>query len=84
LNASQHGRAHHIDINLVGTPEAIQLKVVDDGVGFDVAAHVSGSGLGLVSMRERARLVRGDFSIRSDLNQGTHIDVRVPLAGHAP
>ncbi len=81
-NASQHGRARRVDINLVGAPEAIHLAVVDDGVGFDVAAQAGSPGLGLVSMRERARLAHGDFAVGSEPNQGTRIDVRIPLAGH--
>ena len=83
-NASQHGRAQRIDIHLVETPDAIELRVVDDGVGFDVAVQASSPGLGLVSMRERARLVEGEFSVRSEPKQGTRIEVRIPLAGHAP
>jgi signal transduction histidine kinase len=55
------------------------LTVTDDGRGFDVEAVRSGSsGLGLVSMEERARAVGADVDIVSGAGQGTTIRVRGP------
>jgi len=53
--------------------------VSDRGVGFDSDAAIKGRGLGLISMRERVRLVNGTVSIVSELMQGTEILVRVPV-----
>jgi len=36
-------------------------------------------GFGLTGMQERAKLVNGSLDVRSDLRQGTHIELRVPL-----
>jgi signal transduction histidine kinase len=60
------------------------LEVRDDGIGFDVPAHLGGyvgrGRLGLVSMRERAEEVGGTFEIESEPGGGTRIVVYVPLS----
>jgi signal transduction histidine kinase len=79
-NIIKHSGASEASVVLVGTPQAIHLSVSDTGRGFDVDSLVSKSGLGLISMRERLRLVGGAISIHST-SQGTTIEVSVPLAG---
>jgi signal transduction histidine kinase len=59
------------------------MKIVDDGNGFELAeverrAH-EGRGFGLMGMRERAVLVGGRLRITSSPNQGTSIEVSLPL-----
>ena len=78
-NACKHSRAQQVRIELTGTPDALELRVSDAGVGFDPDAGALHAGLGLVSMRERVRLVNGRISIYSAPGQGTHVEVRVPL-----
>jgi len=56
--------------------DPITLVVHDNGVGFDVQAA---SGLGLISMRERTCLLRGEFAIYSAPGMGTTVRARVPL-----
>jgi signal transduction histidine kinase len=48
-------------------------------VGFDVESVMQGKGMGLISMRERVRLLHGTFTIKSKPLGGTTIDVHVPL-----
>ena len=55
------------------------LIVSDQGCGFDVAKSKHGGTLGLVSMRERVRLVNGRITIQSRSGQGTRIQVQIPL-----
>jgi signal transduction histidine kinase len=57
----------------------ISLSVIDDGVSFDPSLNPSAGGLGLISMRERARLVHGHMMLTSKPGHGTTVDVRVPL-----
>jgi len=78
-NAAKHSRASRFNVKLVGMPGEIQLTVSDDGIGFDVESISKRQGLGLISMRERVKLVNGTFSIVSKPNEGTDINVRIPV-----
>ena len=62
----------------------IELTITDDGRGFDLeAVRRDGSGLGLVSMEERAHVVGGDLQIITRPGQGTTIRVRIPAVAYA-
>src|SRR5205823_142722 len=78
-NVIKHSGARHARVELGRSDGTICLRVVDDGVGFDVGLVRAREGLGLVSMRERLRLVRGAIAIDSRPSGGTYIEVRVPL-----
>jgi signal transduction histidine kinase len=54
--------------------------VLDSGVGFDPEAAITGSGLGLTSMKERLKLVHGQLFIDSQPGRGTVIRATVPLS----
>jgi signal transduction histidine kinase len=79
-NAIKHSGAQHFEVRLRAVSDEIQLTVRDCGVGFDAPAALSGHGLGLISMRERASLVKGTISITSKPMAGTEITLRVPIA----
>jgi len=79
-NAIKHSGAQHFEVRLHGISDEILLTVRDCGVGFDAKAALSGHGLGLISMRERANLVKGTISIRSKPMAGTEITLRIPIA----
>jgi PAS domain S-box-containing protein len=78
-NISKHACADHISVSLKGIDHDVLLSVQDDGIGFDSAEVKEKPGLGFSSMRERARLIHGDLSIKSQPEKGTVITVRVPL-----
>jgi PAS domain S-box-containing protein len=79
-NISKHACAEHISVSLKGIDHDVLLAVQDDGIGFDSAEVKEKPGLGFSSMRERARLIHGEFSIQSQPEKGTVITVRAPLA----
>jgi signal transduction histidine kinase len=64
---------------LQGIDHDVLLSVRDDGIGFDRAEVKENPGLGFSSMRERARLIHGEVSIKSQPEKGTVITVRAPL-----
>lgn len=78
-NAAKHSGVRHFNVDLHGTPESIQLTVTDLGVGFDPQDAINRRGLGLISMRERLQLVRGELSIKSQPGRGTTLLARVPF-----
>ena len=82
-NAVKYSGAQEILVSLAGGPESLVLFVADDGIGFD-ADKALGTGLGLISMRERLEAIGGTFRIHSRVGAGTRLDVSVPLvAGEA-
>jgi PAS domain S-box-containing protein len=82
-NISKHARATQIRVTIHREPEGIRLCISDNGAGFDPETNSSRHSLGLVSMKERVRLVRGEFSIQSELGRGTAVTVSVPLPKEA-
>ena len=78
-NAVKHSGVRHIEAQLQGTATMVALTVRDRGCGFDSDVALRGLGLGLVSMRERARLVKGSFAVASTPGGGTEIHLRIPL-----
>ncbi len=76
-NAVRHARASAIRVEVTWTPEATDLRIIDDGIGF-VPGEQAGSGLGLRSIDERVRLSRGAVTVESQIGQGTTLRVRIP------
>ena len=76
-NAMKYSEAHEISVCLTGDPDGLTLNIIDNGVGFDVAA-AWGKGLGLVSISERVDLVGGILDIHSEHHGGTQVKVTVP------
>jgi len=78
-NAVKHSGVRRIEVQLSQDASEVHLIITDQGVGFDVHEAMQRSGLGLVSMRERVRLLNGTIAIESKPMHGTTVHVRVPL-----
>ncbi len=78
-NASKYSGVRNFTVDLHGSPTSIELRVADQGVGFEEQDAFIQQGLGLISMRERLQLVHGEFSVKSKPGAGTTIYARVPL-----
>jgi len=78
-NVAKHSRADLIQLTLEKSDSGIELKIQDNGVGFDLAKTISlkssQRGFGLASMRERAKLSGAAFDIVSTVGKGTVIRV---------
>src|SRR6185295_16328219 len=79
-NIVRHSHALAAGLELSGRTDSLSLCVFDNGKGFDPQVAEGKGGLGLVSMRERVRLLGGALSIESRPARGTRITARVPLA----
>ena len=79
-NSAKHSGVRHVEVQLSGTSDEIHLMVNDSGVGFDREAVKERGGLGLISMEERLKLLKGTFSVESEPEGGTTIHARVPLS----
>jgi signal transduction histidine kinase/ligand-binding sensor domain-containing protein len=81
LNAVQHANPSRVRVELSYDPESVRLRVIDDGLGFNVDDPNINTGAhwGLTSMRERARQVNGQFQLASAPGKGTQLELTVPL-----
>jgi len=81
-NAIKTGRAGRVDLDLYDEGNAVVAVVEDDGKGFDVAAvlqsYAKRGSLGLLQMRESARLIGAQLSLDSSPGQGTRVRLRIP------
>jgi two-component system sensor histidine kinase UhpB len=82
-NVARHAGARGARVGLARTAGGVELTVADDGQGFDPAAARRGGGLGLISLDERVRLVRGTVELDTQPGRGTQLRVRVPWQGAA-
>jgi PAS domain S-box-containing protein len=76
-NVVQHSGVTVAQVELSGFDDRIELCISDSGVGFSPECANRTSGLGLISMQERLRLVGGQLSVESDALHGTRIRVRI-------
>jgi signal transduction histidine kinase len=84
-NALKHSRTSRVDVDLWRDDEWLRITVRDEGIGFAGApGETPGRGLGLLSMRERARLLGGECWIESTTERGTRVRVRIPLGTREP
>lgn len=75
-NIARHSSASFADVSLDYGTDRVTLIIKDNGHGFDPRAQQS--GLGLYSMRERAEVLGGSFTVESNPDQGTQIVVTLP------
>jgi len=78
-NAAKHSKVRRFEVRLSCASNQLHLAVSDRGAGFDAESAMKKGGLGLISMRERVRLVSGTIVIESKPMGGTAIHVRVPF-----
>jgi signal transduction histidine kinase len=74
-NAFRHARAQHVAV----TVETERITIADDGAGFD-AAEAATRGLGLLSMRERAKALGGELELTTAPGEGTVVALHLDTA----
>lgn len=84
-NAKKHAAPQNIWVTLTNANGELLARVRDDGQGFNVAdvegSYAQRSSLGLVNMRERARLINGTLTIESKPGHGTVVSLVAPMTG---
>ena len=80
-NVAKHAEARHVRVELSRGLRGVQLSIDDDGKGFDeVKMREERHGLGLISIDERVRLLRGTVQIETRHRGGTRLNVQLPLS----
>lgn len=77
-NVVKHASATEIQINMTVEPAQFQIRIADNGKGFEPAA-VNASGSGLKNMRQRLAGVGGQFELSTKVGEGTAIRLTLPL-----
>ncbi len=76
-NICKYAQATQVQVQVMTTAQSLSLEIQDNGRGFNL--DTTESGFGLLGMRERVALLRGQFQIDTDPGQGCHIRAIVPL-----
>ena len=76
-NVIKHAKARNVDITLEDEDERLRLRIRDDGVGIQTNAQ-DGTGLGMHTMRYRARVVGGSLTVESGARAGTVVTCFLP------
>jgi signal transduction histidine kinase len=78
-NVIKHSAATSVQVRIKAEHGQIHLSVSDNGNGFDPEAAKAKGSLGLISIDERVRAVKGEAKVISSVGAGTNIEVRVPV-----
>ncbi len=78
-NSLKHADASSVTVTLKSDQHHINLRIADNGKGFDQPTTVDLGGLGLISIRERAEAIGGKAMVTSAPGQGTSVKVRIPI-----
>ena len=81
-NVQTHAGAGRVEVSLAAGATELEIKVEDDGQGFDpemTGPDARGRGVGLLSMSERAELLGGSLSIDSGPGRGCRVVLSVPM-----
>jgi len=76
-NINKYADAHVITIAIAKSETGISIQIADNGKGFDLTQ--SKKGIGLKNMNHRAMELKGQFSLESQLNIGTKINLSIPI-----
>ncbi|MCM3573723.1 sensor histidine kinase [Mesobacillus subterraneus] len=77
-NTLRHAKAEELEVLLIKRDDKVIMRIVDDGIGFNVEEAKAGS-YGLQNMHERAGEIGGTLKIVSVENKGTRLEVKVPI-----
>jgi signal transduction histidine kinase len=77
-NVEKHARAGSVTVSLTCEPDAVTLRVADDGVGLPAGAEACPNRFGLIGMRERLEGLGGALALQGDA-AGTVVQARLPI-----
>jgi len=76
-NVVLHAHARNVKVNLEDEANILTLRVEDEGIGIDSKHLLNGKSLGILGMRERARLWGGQVDFQSESQKGTTVVVQI-------
>ncbi|WP_171036966.1 sensor histidine kinase [Maribacter algarum] len=79
-NAIKHAKATEILVQCIVSDDKIDITIEDDGRGFEVDNVTKKMGVGLTSLKNRVDYLNGTMDIRSEINEGTSINIQIEKA----
>jgi signal transduction histidine kinase/ligand-binding sensor domain-containing protein len=76
-NIIKHSEAKNVEVRIVQSESAVEVRIADDGRGFVHGKEGPASGFGLVGLAERVRMLGGTFSVQSEPGMGTTVLIRI-------
>lgn len=83
-NAVKHSQARRIDVTLSDEGGVLRLTIRDNGKGIPDHSPGIGTGMGLLTMSRRARMIGGDLSVETHPQGGTLVTCSIPIQPHHP
>lgn len=77
-NSLKHAAATNLSVVVKDVPTKVVLQIKDNGKGFDVSEAIKNNSLGLKTLKERIRLLKGTMQIQSSPTKGTMIHCEIP------
>jgi signal transduction histidine kinase len=78
-NVERHAHASYAEVGITEREDWIDLRVCDNGVGYDPRHLRPDAGLGIASMKDHVASLGGSFAVKTAPGRGTEITVRLPL-----
>ena len=78
-NIVKHADTAEALVDLKCGERHLDIRIQDYGKGFDMKSTNTERGIGLTGMRERVKLIGGTLRIKSEPEEGTTLDIRIPL-----
>ncbi len=78
-NALKHSKAKTLTVNIVKEDNTVEVLIKDNGIGFDNVTSLKQHSLGLKTIAERIRMLKGVLSIKSKKGEGTDIVSQIPI-----
>lgn len=83
MNAFKHARASSIEMDMTISDGMMNIKICDDGIGFDMQEIQkklsTGNHFGIIGMQERVEMLEGECKIQSAVGEGTIIYLNIPI-----
>lgn len=77
-NSLKHAACTVIKVQLQNNENGLLLNINDNGKGFDVLQKTPNTGIGISNMHKRAALIGANFSLKSELGNGTYLQLSLP------
>jgi two-component system sensor histidine kinase UhpB len=76
-NAAKYADAKKVSVCIAQKDHYVEMKITDDGKGFDTNKIFSGNGMN--TLKKRASELNGDYKITSNINEGTTIQLKFKI-----